>query len=198
MDSGSEFHSEETAGSSFQESYRDYRLEDRSVAMTAIPGWVFGMMLGLLALPAVVFWAVWPAKTYFDSSWSWLVWSLILMILHESTHAVAWKLASGLPWKRFTFGIQWKTLTPYCHSLAPMPVKAYRIGAITPLIVTGLLPWFVSLTMGRFDLAVASALLISGASGDIYILWSLRDLPQGVLVQDHDTKAGCVVLWPAL
>ena len=179
------------------EHYPGHRLEDRSVAIPEIPAWVWWMMIGLLVLPAAVFAGVWAWRIGFDPGWGWLVWTLGLMLLHEGVHAVAWKLASGLPWGAFTFGIQWKMLAPYCHSAAPMPARAYRIGAAMPLFVTGLLPWAVGLALGDWDLALAASLLISGAGGDLYTLWSIRDLPDDVLVQDHQVRAGCVVLWPA-
>lgn len=178
------------------ETYPKYILEDRSVAIPQIPGWVWGLMLALIVAPMLIFTGIWGREYMADLEWEWLLITLILLLLHEGTHAVAWKVASKLPWKVFSFGVQWKTLTPYCHSKEPMPVNAYRIGAITPLIVTGLIPWIISLVQGDADLALASALLISGAGGDIYILWSIRDLPEYVMVQDHDTRAGCLVLWP--
>ena len=153
-------------------------------------------MITLLIVPIAVYLLVYGLGDDLDLTLWWVVWMFGLLLLHEGTHAVAWKLASKLPWSAFTFGVQWKTATPYCHSTEPMGVQAYRIGALMPLFVTGLLPWGVSLAAGYPDLAFASAFLISGASGDLYVLWSMRDLPNDVLVQDHDTKAGCVVLWP--
>ncbi len=175
------------------EQYPEYRIEDRSVPLTKLPGWVWVLTLVLLVVPLGIYMMFyWPLNL----GWMWLTWALVLILLHEGIHAVAWKLASGLTWSMFTFGILWKTLTPYCHCKAPMPARPYRIGAIMPFIVTGLLPWGISLTTGDAELAVASALLISGAGGDLYVLWSVRDLPDTVLLQDHDAQAGCVVLWP--
>ncbi len=179
-----------------QAKYPEYHLEDRSVAIASLPLWVWGLTLVLAAVPMVLF-AILSSVPAFDLSWYWLGFTLILLLLHEGTHALAWKYASGLPWSSFTFGVQWKTATPYCHSTAPMLVQPYRIGAIMPLIVTGILPWLVSLLMGNAELAMASAILISGAAGDLYILWSIKDLPREVLLQDHNTQAGCIALWPA-
>ena len=76
-----------------------------------------------------------------------------------------------------------------------MPVWPYRIGAATPLILTGILPWVIGFALGNDDLAIAGAILISGAAGDIYVLWSIRDLPDEVLLQDHEEKAGCLAIW---
>ena len=177
--------------------YPNYKLEDRSVEIAEIPLWVWGLMILLLLIPMLVFVPIWGVESLQEIEWQWLYISLGLLVLHEVTHAVTWKLVSKLPWGAFSFGVQWKTLTPYCHSEEPMSVVAYRIGALMPLIVTGILPWLISLIGGYPELALASSLLISGAGGDIYIIWSIRDLPHEVLVQDHDSRAGCFVLWPS-
>ncbi len=174
--------------------YPGYRIEDRSVAIASLPSWVWILSLVLVIIPIALYLLITGAG--FDLQWKWLAYTFGLLLLHEGTHAVAWKYASGLPWSSFTFGVQWKTVTPYCHSTAPMPVTAYRIGAAMPLIFTGMLPWLISFITLDTELAFAGAILISGAAGDLYILHAIRDLPADVLLQDHDTQAGCVVLWP--
>lgn len=174
--------------------YPGYRIEDRSVAIAALPMWVWVLAIALIIIPIILFELL--THTISNLGYLWLFWTLGLLIAHEGTHAVAWKLASGLPWSSFTFGVQWKTVTPYCHSIEPMGVNAYRIGAISPLIVTGIIPWIVAFYTGDVELGMAAAVLISGAAGDLYILWSIRDLPDDALLQDHDTQAGCIVLWP--
>ena len=182
--------------SRLEETYPTYSIEDRSVEVLDIPLWTWLLMVLLIIFPLVFYMGVWGMRNLATIEWLWLVYTFALLVLHELTHAVAWKLASGLPWKALTFGVQWKTLTPYCHSKEPMPVLAYRIGACMPLIVTGIVPWVMSMIGGDPELAMAASLLISGAGGDIYILWSIRDLPADALVQDHDSRAGCLVLWP--
>ena len=178
------------------EKYPDYEIEDRSVALTELPLWVWIGMVIFIVIPAGIFALLQPGDAGFDlTGWS-LVYVVVLMLVHEGTHAIAWKWASKLPWGTFRFGAEWRALALYCHSKEPMAVIPYRIGAIMPLIITGIVPWVISLMNGNFDLAIASSLLISGAFGDIFILWSIRDLPNFVLLQDHDSKAGCIVLWP--
>ncbi len=176
----------------------DYRIEDRSVAIHELPKWVWVMSLLLIVIPIMLYAVLQPGPRLgldLDTPWIWMMGLLLLM--HEGTHAVAWKFASGLPWSAFKFGIQWKTVTPYCHSKTPMSVRAYRIGAIMPLIITGILPWIGAIFLNDDNLGVAASILISGAAGDLYILWSIRDLPDNVLLQDHDSRAGCIVLYPS-
>ena len=162
-----------------------------------IPAWVWGLMIGMLIIPFSIYLVLWGIDGIRLSNWYWLWFTMALLLLHEGTHAVAWKLASGLDWSAFSFGVQWKTLTPYCHCNQPMMSRAYRVGAMSPLVVTGVLPWIISMSIGDGNLALASALLISGAGGDIYVTWAIRDVPKEVLVQDHESQAGCLVFWPA-
>lgn len=176
---------------------QSFSVEDRSVPIEGIPAWVWGVMLLMFAIPFIVYILFWGVSGIGLSSWNWLWFTIVLLLLHEGTHAIAWKFASGLPWSTFSFGIQWKTVTPYCHSSEPMPSRAYRIGAMTPLVVTGIIPWLLSLWIADGELALASAMLISGAGGDIYVTWAIRDVPEDVMVQDHESQAGCLVFWPS-
>lgn len=175
----------------------NFSVEDRSVPITEIPGWVWGLMIMMIIIPFGIYLLVWGLGGIGLANWKWLWYTIILLLMHEGTHAVAWKFASGLPWSAFSFGVQWKTVTPYCHCDQPMPAKAYRIGAMAPLVVTGILPWVWSMWIGDPDLALASAMLISGAGGDIYVTWAIRDVPKDIQVQDHDSQAGCLVFWPS-
>ena len=75
-----------------------------------------------------------------------------------------------------------------------MGVNAYRIGGILPLIFTGLIPWMIGLVLADAVITMLGSLLIAGAVGDIYVLWSLRNVPSSARVIDHESNAGCVVL----
>ena len=57
-------------------------------------------------------------------------------------------------------------------------------------------PFIIGLIINDGGLVIAASFLISGAGGDIYILRSIKDLPAANLLQDHDSNAGCLVLWP--
>ncbi len=171
--------------------------EDRSLPMGRLPLWVWVAMLLLTALPVALYALRVGDGTVLDVGISGLLWTLVLIIAHEGVHAVAWKGASRLPWSAFHFGVMWKTLSPYCHADRPVSVRAYRIGAAAPLFATGLLPWTVATVFELPGLAFAGAILIGAAAGDLYILWSLRDLRDGALIQDHASQVGCIVLYPS-
>lgn len=117
-----------------------------------------------------------------------------LIIAHEVVHAVGWMIAGRLPPRSIRFGIDRKTLSPYARAMTPLRARAYRIGAALPLLVTGIAPWLLALFTADARLAMIAALLISGAVGDLYVLWAIREVPGQARVLDHPSSAGCYVL----
>ncbi len=158
------------------------------------------LSLALLAVPVVIFWALHGLDTFWAGMFSsvpfllFIVWMIAAIIAHEVVHAVGWKVAGGLRWRDLRFGIDRKTLSPYCHAKVPMTAQAYRIGALLPGIVTGLLPTLVGLLWADATWTLFGAILISAAVGDLIVLWVLRSVPGGALVLDHPANAGGYVM----
>lgn len=175
-----------------------FRAVDYTVELEALPRWVLWLGLLLMIVPLVPFVFLYGLDAFrVDIDFLWVFLGFILLIVaHELVHAIGWKLTSGLPWRRFRFGVMWRVLAPYCHAKDPMALTPYRIGAVLPLFVTGVLPWLVGLIQADATLTIVGALLISGAIGDIYVLWVLRGLPTNALVQDHPSRAGCIAYLP--
>ncbi|MCA9893417.1 MAG: DUF3267 domain-containing protein [Anaerolineae bacterium] len=175
-----------------------YQAVDYTVELEALPPWVLWSGLLLMVVPVIPFilWHGWNAFWGHFAIVPSIIGFVVLIVAHELVHAIGWKLTSGLPWRRFRFGVLWRVLAPYCHAKDPMALTPYRIGAVLPLFVTGLLPWVIGLVQADATLTVVGAMLISGAIGDIYVLWVLRDLPATALVQDHPSKAGCIAYLP--
>jgi hypothetical protein len=87
-----------------------------------------------------------------------------------------------------------QSLTPYAHLKEPIEVNAYRWGAFMPGLVLGLLPALVGILTGNGFLIAFGLLFVSAAGGDLLILWLIRKVPAGRMVEDHPTNAGCYVL----
>ena len=172
--------------------------EDRSVSMGKANVWALLALGPIVVLVTVVFvrmhgWG--PIVQAGQSAPALLLLALVAgILLHEILHALAWKVAGGLPWSDVRLGFQWKTLTPYAHARVPMPARVYRIGAATPGVVLGLGPALASLATGDGFLLLFGLLFTIAAGGDALILWLLRGVPPARLVQDHPTRAGCLVL----
>lgn len=123
-----------------------------------------------------------------------LVGTLFLIVAHEIVHAAGWIIFGRVPPGKIKFGIMWKTGSPYAHAEVPMRAWGYRIGAILPLFITGLLPVALGTAVNQAWLTVAGAILVSGAVGDLVVLWVIREIPADALVIDHPSNAGCFVL----
>ena len=129
--------------------------------------------------------------------WNFLLLLLVIIlgvVLHEIVHGIAWAIAGRKPWTSIKFGFQTKTLTPYCHITEPLEVNAYRIGAVMPGLVVGILPYAYSLMSGDINWLWFSLVHTSAAGGDWLVLWLIRKVKPGSLVEDHPTQAGCYVL----
>lgn len=124
-----------------------------------------------------------------------LVFTLVLgSILHELIHGFSWAYFGHKPLNAIKFGFQWKTLTPYAHCHEPMEVQAYRLGGIMPLLVLGLLPSLIGIGSGNGWLMFFGFLFTMAAGGDLLVLWLIRDVKPGQIVEDHPTQAGCYLI----
>lgn len=126
---------------------------------------------------------------------AWMTVPLLLggFVLHELIHGAAWAYFGRKPLTIIRFGINWKALAPYAHCPEPMDAGAYRLGAAAPGVLLGLVPSGIAAWIGPTWLFFPGILLSIAAAGDVLILWVLRNIPSHILVQDHPTRAGCLV-----
>ncbi len=178
------------------EKYDPSQLRDVSVPLEQIAtrGLLLSVVLLLLgALPHILIWG-------FDSTFHGadyllgFIATIILLVLHEATHALGWIIFAGVSPASIRFGIMWKTLSPYAHSRVAMPAGGYRIGVILPAILTGILPTLIGTITNTGWLTAAGAVLLSGAVGDLIVLQIIRAIPANAQVLDHPTNASCYVV----
>ena len=160
---------------------------------------IVGVLPVLVAL-AVAYGLVWGWNALgnggvdlIDPIWRFLAIFVAGVLVHELLHVAAWRLAGAEPGST-SLGFQWKTLTPYAHSDAPMTARAYRIGAATPGVVLGLIPALIGLAVESGAVFWFGLFFTLAAGGDALILWLLRGVASDRLVADHPTKPGCLVL----
>ena len=121
---------------------------------------------------------------------------LLGVVAHELVHGISWSLFCKKGFRSIKFGVIWKYLTPYCHCKEMLEARHYRIGALMPAIIVGLVPYFISLLTGNTGLFLFGLFFTFGAGGDFLILWMLRKTQKHTLVKDHPTKIGCIVYHP--
>lgn len=182
---------------SHAKSHKTVEREDRSFSMTRANAYVLLMIIPIGAAFFVPYWIVWGGVGAGD--WNLLIAAAIFLggvIVHELLHGLTWMIAGSQPREAVRFGIQWKSLTPYAHCTEPLDVGAYRWGAAVPGIALGIVPGIAAIALGSPGVLVFGFLFTLAAGGDALILWVLRDVPAGSLVEDHPTRAGCYVVAP--
>jgi hypothetical protein len=118
------------------------------------------------------------------------------IVVHEVIHGLSWVIFGRKPLSMVKFGFQWKTVTPYAHLKEPIEVNVYRLGTFLPGFLLGILPYILSLLLNDANLFWYSIVHTAAAGGDWLVLWMLRDVRGGMLVEDHPTNAGCYVIEP--
>jgi putative zincin peptidase len=113
---------------------------------------------------------------------------------HELIHALAWSISARRPLSAIRIGFRWRSASPYAHPRDPMAVGAYRVGAIMPALVLGFTPAGIAIVLGQPLLMAWGLVFVLAAGGDFVVLWLIRGVPPGRLVEDHPTRAGCRVL----
>lgn len=168
---------------------------DLSIPMARANLIVFFIAIPVVVLQFVLF-GIFHPNVDRSLTWNFAVFLLALIlgvIIHELIHGVTWMLAGRKPWSSIKFGFQIETLTPYAHLKEPVEVNAYRIGAFMPGLIVGILPFILSLLTGSTNLFWFSLVHTTAAGGDWLILWLIRNVKSGPLVEDHPSQAGCYV-----
>jgi hypothetical protein len=174
----------------------------RDLSVSPAAANLYGLITGLLpsVLLALLYLAIWGLPPFLEGAWEFVQPILCLpafvigIVAHELIHGLAWATFAGKPWSAIHFGFHWKTLTPYAHCREPMDIRAYRLGAVMPGIVLGILPAVFGILTGNGWLHWFGLLFTGAAGGDFLVLWLLRGVEPGRLVEDHPTRAGCYVL----
>ena len=130
-----------------------------------------------------------------NTSLLWLAGIIIIGIfVHEAIHGITWVLGARKPLSSITFGFSWKTITPYAHCREAMKARPYRLGAVMPLLLLGILPSLAGIA-GGWPLVMFTGLFFTfAAGGDMLILWLIRRVNADTLVEDHPSRAGCYVV----
>lgn len=118
------------------------------------------------------------------------------VIVHELIHGLTWSILGGHPHRAIRYGIQWRTLTPFAHCTMPLPARAYRVGALLPGLLLGVAPALAGIDNGNGTLFVFGLLFTAAAGGDFLVVWLLRGVHPDSRLEDHPTRAGCIVLEP--
>ncbi len=115
------------------------------------------------------------------------------ILLHEGIHGFFWALYAKKKFTSIRFGVKWEMLTPYTHCSEPLPIVGYRIGAVMPLLILGVMPLFLGFINGSSFLFYFGLIFSLAAAGDLLVLWELKKYSKDISVQDHPTKIGFII-----
>lgn len=118
------------------------------------------------------------------------------IVAHELIHGITWACFAKRGFRSIRIGVMWGMLTPYCHCKEPLTIRHYRLGALMPLIILGILPLLLAYPLRSVPLLLWGILFVTSAAGDILIVWKLRKEPDSLLVQDLPEEAGCIIFEP--
>ena len=173
---------------------------DRSISVSRAYILMMRFLVPLLLVLVVIAWAIRGTGFMIDvvlvlqEPWRLLLLMILGVFFHEWIHGLTWAILGGKPIKDLKFGFQWKSLTPYAYMREPIPLRAYRWGAIMPAILLGFIPYVTGLLIGSPFWTLYGWLFILAAGADFVILWLLRNEGGDVLVQDHPSRVGCFVI----
>ena len=119
---------------------------------------------------------------------------VLSVVVHELLHSLTAIVCGGLRWSEISYGVNWKTLTPYAHPRVPLNSRVYAATVAAPGVILGVVPSAVGLITGSGAWSGYGALMLAAAAGDLLVLWSLRGVPRHALVQDHPSRVGCSIV----
>lgn len=132
--------------------------------------------------------------------WADIILSLGLIAVgifsHEVIHGLSAVIFGKCGGADLRFGMKLKDGLFFCHCKKPITINAYRIMLIMPFIITGLIPYIITVFFGGIMLIAVFAMLMAGAAGDIVMLCGLAKQKNGKnLVIDHPDAVAYYLLY---
>ncbi|MEE8147821.1 MAG: DUF3267 domain-containing protein [Longimicrobiales bacterium] len=177
-------------------------LDDRTVSIP-LASVLAGVVALVVAVPMVLLYervtraSIW---TVLDGDPGWGTITIVIAgvlagtYLHELIHAMSFRRIGKASDTAVGIGVHWKVLTPYAWCKDPISATAYRWVAVLPGIILGVIPFVVSLIVVEAWLAAWGVFFTLAASGDLLVLWLIRDLARTTRIIDHPSRCGCAIV----
>lgn len=118
------------------------------------------------------------------------------IVLHELIHGLSWSLFTPRHFRDVEFGVMRNSLTPYCACTVPLERSQYIFGALTPMVIVGIIPMIIGLVIASPGLLLLGIGMTDAAAGDLMIVRNIlgfKEAGKEVVYMDHPTEAGGVV-----
>ena len=126
----------------------------------------------------------------------WLMLLIVLIVVHELIHGMAWAVFAPDHWKAIEFGFMAQYLTPYCTCGQPLKRYQYIIGALMPTLVLGILPAVAAIFTGSLFWLSIGCIMVLGGGGDMTIVLKMlryHSTAAEIIYVDHPYAAGIVL-----
>lgn len=123
----------------------------------------------------------------------WLEILLAGFIIHGLIEGIIYAHFSERGIQSIQLGYKWRWIAPYCHCTEPLSVRHYKIVAITPLLICGIIPSLLAILIGNAPLLCLGLLFTWFGVGNIIVLSVLRSLDDDSVVFVHPSKVGFIV-----
>lgn len=142
-----------------------------------------GLMIGLILLNGWIH-KVLELHFSFFSILLFIVYYIILIVLHEIFHLIGFMIFGKVPFRSLDYGVNLKMGVAYATTKEPICNKAMKKALLLPFWTTGVIPAAFGLYFNSTMLVVLGAWLIAGAVGDFAMYFALRKYPNTYWVKD--------------
>ena len=140
------------------------------------------MMAGAVTF---IFEKIWVSDSLIiKHNWLFLVLLVLAVLLHEIIHAVFAAIFSPNGFKNIKIGLSLKSVIAYCSINENMKVINFKLVAIAPFIILGIIPLIVSFIYGWKVIFNISIILSLGSIGDLILFYWLCKEKNNYWVKD--------------
>lgn len=129
-----------------------------------------------------------PWKIYF------IIVSMVIVgfAIHELLHGIVLSKFSKKSLKEIEYGLDEELLKPYCICKEKISIKGHIINRAIPIIITGLVPYIISLIIGNFFIMVSSLCLIFFCGIDLIVILTIKKEDNSKLISDEGRQSGYI------
>jgi hypothetical protein len=155
-----------------------------------------GLLIATLVVALWLFMRLSPVWDWASQPGGWVGVALLVALsamVRELLRVISWLVVGRVRWSAVSFILTRRGLGLTAILRAPIPVTAFRIAAIVPTLVLGLVPLGIAFATHSGLVALWGAFLLFEGLADCALLAAIRRLPATAQVTSHPTELGCVV-----
>lgn len=156
--------------------------------------WTITILIPIGGLLIYIF--LWGYSTSF-LGFQWIAATISCLVsipVHEAIHYYGFIIFDGVDKSYVQFKLNPKSMTPYVVCKAATTVGRYKMAALLPFLVLGIIPVAYGLLVREPTILVIGIINASGCAGDLVLFSLLLRLDNRNLVARHKDRIGFVVV----